>query len=263
LVKEVLTVAMVGEQRQNKRRKKAMVTGMSTPKKRRRPENAVIGSSSTWNEDQLELFKVEVRGGIKPREIMILDKWFDFSGLERYQAGPVLFGFWLMVVRMSLVSVRAVDLANDDVLFKKSAWFYWSFKTLHRIQRSRMTDTRKKILTEKHHQKHSQQYDDDSVTLLPFVSETRGRRVGPPPLPQSQEEYRIASISDPEKSSTGSRLHYSCREQATQDLGNLFCAQAITSVFSTDPSLLWVTGRPELSVLEWSSEYPLLFSLEG
>lgn len=77
-------VAMEGEERQKARRKKAMGSGISTPKKRR-PERPVIGSGSTWTEDQLDLFRVEVKGGVDVKA-MIPEKWFDFGSLDNYQS---------------------------------------------------------------------------------------------------------------------------------------------------------------------------------
>ena len=76
---------MEGEKRQ--KRKAAMVDGTNTPKKKNRKlEKAVIGSSSTWKEEQLDLFKVILRDAVSVTE-MIPRKWFEFGGLDRYQAG--------------------------------------------------------------------------------------------------------------------------------------------------------------------------------
>jgi hypothetical protein len=74
-------VAMAGSRKQQKR---AIVTG-ATPKKRK-PEKPEIGSSSTWNHDQLDLFKVNpVKVEAKA---IIPEKWFEFSNLKNYRSGP-------------------------------------------------------------------------------------------------------------------------------------------------------------------------------
>ena len=65
--------------------KRAMVTGASTPKKRK-PEKPEIGSSWTWNHDQLDLFKIHPAREVEPKDI-IPEKWFDFGNLENYQSG--------------------------------------------------------------------------------------------------------------------------------------------------------------------------------
>ena len=57
-----------------------------TKRKNQRLEKAVIGSSSTWKEEQLELFRVTLSDPTSAKE-MIPDKWFEFSGLADYQAG--------------------------------------------------------------------------------------------------------------------------------------------------------------------------------
>jgi hypothetical protein len=78
----MLMIAMKGEKKQ---RKRATVNGTTTPKKRK-PEKPEIGSSSSWNHDQLDLFKASPAAEVDPKEI-IPEKWFDFSDLENYQSG--------------------------------------------------------------------------------------------------------------------------------------------------------------------------------
>ena len=77
----VLTTAMAGERKQQKRAK----VGTTTPKKTTTPEVPVIGSGSTWKEEQLDLYKVSViEADVKQ---MIPEKWFDFGDLENFQNG--------------------------------------------------------------------------------------------------------------------------------------------------------------------------------
>jgi hypothetical protein len=80
---------MEGEKRQQK---KAPVTATSTPRKRETPQIPVIGSGSTWGEDELDMFKVIVEGDVDVKQ-MIPEKWFDFGGLEHYRASSS-FGEW-------------------------------------------------------------------------------------------------------------------------------------------------------------------------
>lgn len=92
----VLMVAMEGGIQQAKR---AVVAGATTPKKRK-PEKPEIGSSSTWNHDQLELFKVKSGGEVDPKTI-IPEHFFDFSKLETYQSGNHPISPWLVTADYS------------------------------------------------------------------------------------------------------------------------------------------------------------------
>jgi hypothetical protein len=76
---------MAGEKKQKERR----IGGVETPKKVRKPERHVIGSSSMWKEEELERFKVQV-GALSVKE-MIPEKLFDFSDLQRHRSGTSFF----------------------------------------------------------------------------------------------------------------------------------------------------------------------------
>lgn len=82
----MLMIAMEGEKKQQKR---ATVTGTSTPKKKKKPENPEIGSSSTWTQDQLDLFEVRPARELEAK-VIIPEKWFEFGNLENYQSGTKL-----------------------------------------------------------------------------------------------------------------------------------------------------------------------------
>jgi hypothetical protein len=56
-----------------------------TPSKPKEAEKPLIGSSSTWRNDQLDLFKVQQR--VLDVRRMIPEKWFDFGQLDNYQSG--------------------------------------------------------------------------------------------------------------------------------------------------------------------------------
>jgi hypothetical protein len=68
----------------------------------------------------------------------------------------------------------------------------------------------------------------------------------------TDEIRRIASISDPAKSSAGSKLFYATQEKDSEMLAALFSQTVITFSFLQDPSLKWVTGRDKGKlVLRW------------
>jgi hypothetical protein len=69
----------------------------------------------------------------------------------------------------------------------------------------------------------------------------------------TEEVMRVVSISDPSKSSAGSKLYHACQEQETQLLGNVFCAVALDALFRKNPSVNWVTGRTDRPVIQWRS----------
>ena len=238
---------MAGEKRQ---KKQAKLAGASTPKRTQRPEKPVIGSSSTWNDDQLDLFKVTEAEEVDIKR-MIPEKWFDYGTLENYQYSTSSLFSQLTLARDNLLSVEPADLSDNKVLLRKAQQLYGAFRTLRKIQKLKVTDSRKENLSEKRHEKHVQQVSE----MPPRTSEFATSRVGPSaPLQSGKETQRVASISDPEKSSAGSKYFYACREQASQDLGNQFCELFIGSLFGKEPSLDWVTGRPQSPVLAWRSE---------
>lgn len=57
-----------------------------TPSKPQAPPRPLIGSSSTWTEEELDRFNVQRVGNVDPKH-MIPEKSFDFSGLQRMQMG--------------------------------------------------------------------------------------------------------------------------------------------------------------------------------
>jgi hypothetical protein len=59
-----------------------------TPSKAKDPDKPLIGSSSTWRNDQLDLFQVEQ--GVLDVRRMIPEKWFDFGQINGYQSGTSL-----------------------------------------------------------------------------------------------------------------------------------------------------------------------------
>ena len=79
---------MAKEKRQ-RQRKKSNVGGVVTPRRVTKPETVVIGSSSTWNQDELDTFRVTVKSNVAVRG-MIPDRFFDFSSLENYDTGAPL-----------------------------------------------------------------------------------------------------------------------------------------------------------------------------
>lgn len=63
--------------------------GETTNAKETVPDRSVIGSLSTWKEEELE--RTKVRHGVEvDGQSLILEKWFQFHKLERYHAGIIL-----------------------------------------------------------------------------------------------------------------------------------------------------------------------------
>lgn len=69
------------------RKRKVMLNRTKTPKKLKKPDKPLIGSSSTWNEDQLDLFNVKVGTKVSEAKSLIPKQWFEFGNLEHYQSG--------------------------------------------------------------------------------------------------------------------------------------------------------------------------------
>ena len=248
---------MEGEKRQ---KKKAVMDGASTPqkKKTRRPEKPVIGSSSTWKEEQLDLYRVVAKEAVA--QDMIPAKWFEFSRLAEYQAGKIRLRCWLMLARDTLVSVQPSNLFSNSVL-RKSVWFNYAFLNLRDLVSLKTTDSRKNYLAAKRREKRANKQDDDEEDSFPVesmpppVSQSLARRVGPESSPEPEDEPpRIPSIADPDIPSAGSKLYHSCRETTTQSLGNHFCTGSLMSLFDPDPQLSWITGRHETPRLHWRDE---------
>ena len=81
-VEEVADEAMTRGKKQTHSQK----TEPRTPKKPKTPVKPLIGSSSTWTEDELDRFNFRRVWNIDPKQ-MIPGKWFDFSGLEEFPEG--------------------------------------------------------------------------------------------------------------------------------------------------------------------------------
>ena len=239
-----LMKAMAGERKQEKTR----LQEPRTPKKGKRPEKPIIGSSSTWKEEQLERFKVQVGADLQVSE-MIPEKWFDFGTLEHYQSGNMSVLKALIVARDDLLVVQPEDLSNDDVLLQKATHFYLVFSTLQSLQELKVTDSRKENLAGKRQEKRSQSV----IPMPPLTASVPPIWTGPSAPPQTDEETRrVASISNPSTSSAGWQLFHACQETETQSLGNLFCTLVIRLLFRGDPSIGW-SNRSEEPVLKWRS----------
>ena len=57
-----------------------------TPKTPKQSARKVIGSSSTWKQEELDRFKVQCGIETDPK-LIIPEKWFDFGNLEGYYFG--------------------------------------------------------------------------------------------------------------------------------------------------------------------------------
>lgn len=141
------------------------------------------------------------------------------------------------------------------MLLDKATHFYTVFSSLESLVNLKITESRKGNLAGKRREKRNQ-----SLPMPPLTSQVVPVWVGPPAPPQSVEEtLRITSISDPSKSSTGTQLFHATQEQESEYLANLFCKVALSALFRRNPTLDWVTGRPEIPVLQWRNRYLAIY----
>ena len=69
-----------------KKQAKRQRTAPRTPMKPKEPNKPMIGSSSTWRQDELDRFEVRMGSEVDAKKI-VPEKWFDFSSLEEYNTG--------------------------------------------------------------------------------------------------------------------------------------------------------------------------------
>jgi len=120
------------------------------------------------------------------------------------------------------------------------------FDLLNDLENMKMTQTRADNLSEKRRDKGQAPMPPSAFT-------------GPDTPPFTEEEKRIASISNPEVHSGNKEQLYASLEQESQQLGNLFCHQTIRWLFSSEGvELGWVVGRPKKPVLKWRQRYLFL-----
>ena len=103
-------------------RKKETVQGVNTPRRVKQQEVVAIGSSSTWNQNELDLLDM-VKTDVDVTK-MVPHKFFDFGGLENYDIGyPWSILSSLTAARNKLTSIQRADLSRKDVLQRKAGWF--------------------------------------------------------------------------------------------------------------------------------------------
>jgi hypothetical protein len=240
-VLETLITAMEAEKQQKGR----LYPEPRTPSKPKEPERPLIGSSSTWRNDQLDRFMVEQK--MLDVKAVIPEKWFDFGQFDNYQARFNFQDTELTVVRDQIISVQADELSDNRTIHQKAPDFMSVLRAAHELRDLAVTEVRLDNFAEKRQEKRS------SRPIGPPTSAVIPEWVGPslPPL-TTEEIRRIASISDPSKSSAGSRLFYATQEKDSEMLATLFCTTVISLLFWDDPSLKWVTGRDKgKPVLRW------------
>ena len=233
---------MAGEKKQKAR----IDSQPRTPSKPRIPEKPVIGSSCTWRKEQLERFLVE-QTMLEVRE-MIPEKWFEFGQVENYQSSNDPFQMLLTVVRDQITSVQTDEIKTNRVILQKAPNFTNTFWNLQHLRGLSVTDTRLNNFAEKRHEKRS--YGRPTSSAPPVW-------VGPPLAPLTPEEaQRIVSISDPSKSSAGSRLFTATQEHESESLATTFCQNVLKILFLENPSVTWATGRDDGEpILEWRNRY--------
>jgi hypothetical protein len=152
-----------------------------------------------------------------------------------------------MVVRNQITSVQPDELSNTRILHQKAPDFVSAFRAAHELRDLTVTEVRLDNFVEKRQEKRS------SRPSGPPTSAVIPEWVGPPLPPLTTDEIRrIASISDPAKSSAGSKLFYATQEKDSEMLATLFCKTVISFLFWEDLSLKWSIGRDEgKPVLRW------------
>jgi hypothetical protein len=241
----MLTIAMAGEKKQEKKR----LEEVETPKRVRRPEKTIIGSSSTWKQKELDKFRVIVQ----ERDVrdMIPEKWFDFGGLEHHQSSNPVTLFHANVARGDLVQVQPEDLLDDNALLEKATHFYTVFTNVQSLQNLRITDSRMKNLSGKRGKSRML-----SALPLPLISHTAAERAGRiPPQQTADETQRAASISDLSMSSAGTKFFHACQERESETLANILFSVALRRIYRKDPAVGWAIGRHDLPTLKWRSRY--------
>jgi hypothetical protein len=242
---EILMTALETEKQQNAR----LNSEPRTPSKAKDLERPLIGNSSTWRNDELDRFMVEQR--VLDVRRMIPEKWFDFGKLDNYQSctkPTSVFGRErLIIVRDQITSVTSDEITNNRVIVQKAPHFISTFRNLQDLRRLNVTDTRQDNLAEKRYEK---RHGRPISTVPP-------EWVGPPLPPLTAEEaHRIASISDPSKSSAGSRLFTATQEKDSESLATSFFQNVLMLLFFDDPPVAWATGRDDAKpVLLWRNRY--------
>ena len=74
-----------------------------------------------------------------------------------------------------------------------------------------------------------------------------------------EEVQRIFSISDPSKSSAGSRLFTATQEHESESLATSFCQTVLNMLFPDNLSVTWAINRDDGNpTLEWRNRYLLM-----
>jgi hypothetical protein len=153
-----------------------------------------------------------------------------------------------MVVRDQVTSVKSDEISNNRILLQRAPNFLNTFQNLQDLRGLYITDSRRDTLAEKRQQKHA--YGRPTSSILP-------EWVGPPLPPLTPEEkHRMVSISDPSKSSAGSKLFTATQEQESESLATSFFRNVLILLFLDDPPVTWAKGREDVKpVLRWRNRY--------
>jgi hypothetical protein len=150
----------------------------------------------------------------------------------------------ITVVHNQITSVQLDDLSDNRIIHHKAPDFLNVFRIAHDLRNLHITETRQDALAEKRQEKR-RAFGPPTSAIIP-------EWVGPPLPPLTTAEIRrIASISDPSKSSAGSKLFHATQEKDSEMLAILFCETVISLLFWEDPPVKWAIGRDEKPVLRW------------
>src|SRR5436190_1959799 len=155
-----------------------------------------------------------------------------------------------MVVRNQVTSIQSDEVNSNRIILQKAPNFTSTFRNLQDLRGLNVTDTRLGNFAEKRHEKHS--YGRPASAVLT-------EWVGPPLAPLTAEEAdRIVSISDPSKSSAGSRLFTATQEQESESLATSFFQNVLMMLFLDDPPVAWAIGRDDgKPVLRWRNRFTI------
>lgn len=133
--------------------------------------------------------------------------------------------------------MKSEEISNNLIIVQRAPNFLNTFQNLQDLRGLYITETRRDALAEKRQEKLA--YGRPTSAVLP-------EWVGPPLAPLTPEEkHRIVSISDPSKSSAGSKLYTATQEKESETLATSFFRTVLILLFLDNPPVTWPTGRDD------------------
>jgi hypothetical protein len=158
-------------------------------------------------------------------------------------------------VRAQITAIEMKDVGDIDLVVEKAFYFQDLFDALDDIENLKKTRTRSENMAEKRHEKNSMAKELSQPEYNPIVSNVDVRQVGRPAPGFTDNERRIASISDPAQHSSGGEQFYASLEEEIQRFGNMVCRILLRRVFKKNIQLDWVKNRAQPPTLLWANKY--------